>query len=110
MNETEPQADYDLLIYVANWPEVRSHIWKTLLMARAIENQSYVAGMNRIGEDGNKLRYSGDSMVVDFKGLILSKTGSGEQRSETILLSHEELITFRKSFPAGMDADSFILE
>ena len=63
--------EYDLLIYVANWPQRRNHAWKTLLQARAIENQCYVVGVNRVGEDGNGIYYSGDSMIVDPLGEIL---------------------------------------
>ena len=63
--------EYDLLIYVANWPERRNHAWKTLLTARAIENQCYVIGVNRVGEDANGINHSGDSMLVDPLGQIL---------------------------------------
>jgi predicted amidohydrolase len=105
----ELRADYDLLIYVANWPEVRSHPWKTLLLARAIENQCFVAGLNRTGTDGNNHQYAGDSAVIDFRGQIISKTG-GEPSVETVSLSYSSLFAFRKSFPAGMDADSFQLD
>ena len=88
---------YDLLIYVANWPSVRAEVWKTLLRARAIENVSYVIGVNRIGEDGNGHVYSGDSAIINFRG----------ESVET--LSLEELQTFRAKFPALEDADSFTL-
>lgn len=88
---------YDLLIYVANWPSVRAEVWKTLLRARAIENVSYVIGVNRIGEDGNGHMYSGDSAIINFRG----------ESVET--LSLEELQTFRAKFPALEDADSFTL-
>src|SRR5204862_2720715 len=64
-------AEYDVLIYVANWPERRSHAWKTLLCARAIENQSYVIGVNRVGNDGNNVYHSGESMVIDPLGEVL---------------------------------------
>ena len=57
--------EYDVLIYVANWPERRSLAWKTLLQARAIENQCYIIGVNRVGNDGNDVYHSGDSMVID---------------------------------------------
>lgn len=98
---------YDLLIYVANWPERRSHAWKTLLQARAIENLSYAAGVNRVGKDGKDIEYSGDSAVIDPKGEIISKTKAHEESIETITLSFRQLEEFRKSFPAGMDADHF---
>ncbi len=105
----ELHADYDLLIYVANWPEVRSHPWKTLLLARAIENQSFVAGLNRTGADGNGHQYAGDSAVIDFKGQILSKETHGMNCQETVSLSYADLMAFRKAFPAGLDADEFSL-
>lgn len=101
---------YDLLIYVANWPERRSHPWKTLLLARAIENQCYVAGVNRIGTDGNEIYHSGDSAIVNAKGEIISKTKSGEESVETITLKFSELQSFRKTFPVLKDGDDFTLK
>ena len=98
---------YDVLIYVANWPERRNHHWKTLLLARAIENQSYVVGLNRIGNDGNDISHSGDSAVIDPKGVIISKTKAGEESIETITLNYSELQEYRKAFPAALDADDF---
>ncbi len=65
------EAEYDILIYVANWPERRNHAWKTLLQARAIENQCYVVGVNRVGNDGNDIHHSGDSMIIDPMGEVL---------------------------------------
>jgi omega-amidase len=70
-SNTNYNAEYDVLLYVANWPKKRSHAWKTLLTARAIENQCYVIGVNRVGTDGNHNVYNGDSMVVDALGEIL---------------------------------------
>lgn len=99
--------EYDCLIYVANWPERRNYPWKTLLQARAIENLSYVIGVNRIGEDGNGINHSGDSEVNDFRGLPISKTNPQEESVETIALSYKELKEFREIFPAWMDADDF---
>lgn len=99
--------DYDALIYVANWPERRNHPWKTLLMARAIENQSYVAGVNRVGLDGNNIIHSGDSAVIDFKGEKISSLNAFEEKAETITLNKQTLSDFRQSFPAHMDADEF---
>ena len=89
---------FDLIIYVANWPSVRAEVWKTLLKARAIENVSYVIGVNRIGDDGNGHAYSGDSAVVNFRG------------EYTTELSLEELNAFREKFSALNDADSFQLK
>lgn len=105
--DTNPQYEYDLLIYVANWPEVRSYPWKTLLLARAIENQSYVVGLNRVGNDGNKIYHSGDSAVINARGEIISKTKPQEESTETITLNYSELHAYRKSFPAMLDADAF---
>jgi len=101
------QYEYDVLLYVANWPEVRAYPWKTLLLARAIENQSYVVGLNRVGNDGNGIYHSGDSAVINAKGLIISKTKPHEESTETISLNYSELISFRKLFPAMLDADEF---
>lgn len=107
LSETAVQAQYDVLIYIANWPEVRSYPWKQLLIARAIENQCYVIGVNRIGADGNGIMHSGDSMVVNPRGEIISMTKAHEKSVETIALSRTYLDDFRKSFPVGMDADEF---
>lgn len=99
--------EYDILLFVANWPERRNHPWKTLLMARAMENQAYVIGVNRIGNDGNAIYHSGDSAAINFKGEIISKTKPHEESVETITLSKTELEDWRKNFPAWMDADKF---
>jgi predicted amidohydrolase len=103
-------SNYDLLIYVANWPEIRRYPWKTLLLARAIENQCYVVGLNRVGNDGNKIYHSGDSAVINAKGEIISKIRAHEDSSETITLKYSDLIEFRKAFPAMLDADEFIIK
>lgn len=99
---------YDLLIYVANWPERRRTAWQTLLKARAIENLSYVVGVNRVGQDQNGIDYSGDSAIVDFMGNELA-CKAHEPFIETVHLSHEKLQAFRKKFPADQDADDFEL-
>lgn len=101
------EADYDLLIYVANWPERRNHPWKALLVARAIENLSYVVGVNRVGVDGNDVSYSGDSVAIDFKGEALTHIPPGETSVTTVSLSYEDLQDYRKIFPAWQDADAF---
>lgn len=98
---------FDLLIYVANWPERRSHPWKTLLLARAIENQCYVAGINRVGNDGNEIYHSGDSAVINYKGEIISTIPPHEECTQTITLKYDELRDFRKQFPVLNDADKF---
>ncbi len=103
------EAEYDVLIYVANWPERRSLAWKTLLQARAIENQCYVIGVNRVGEDGNKIYYSGDSMVIDPLGEILYHK-KNEEDIFTIELNKEHLEETRKKFPFLKDADRFIIK
>jgi omega-amidase len=101
------ENNYDLLIYVANWPERRAHAWKTLLLARAIENQCYVAGVNRVGEDGNAITHSGDSAVINAKGEIISHLKSHQENVETIVLNKDELNKFREQFPVLLDADKF---
>jgi predicted amidohydrolase len=100
--------DYDLLLYVANWPSARVHAWRTLLRARAIENLSYCAGVNRVGVDGNQLPYSGDSAVLDYLGQAMADLGAQEQ-TITVTLDHAALEAFRAKFPAWMDADAFEL-
>ncbi|MEO8147555.1 MAG: amidohydrolase [Bacteroidia bacterium] len=98
---------YDLLIYAANWPERRKQAWKQLLIARAIENVSYVAGLNRIGKDGNAINHTGDSGVFDFLGNKISKTKPLQESIETIKLSKKDLEKFRKDFPVLNDGDLF---
>ncbi len=98
--------EYDVLIYVANWPERRSHAWKTLLQARAIENQSYVVGVNRVGEDGNNISHNGDSMIIDPLGEVLYH-GVKEEAIFTYTLRKERLEEIRSRFPFWRDADDF---
>ncbi len=102
--------DYDVLLFVANWPERRNYPWKTLLTARAMENQCYVVGLNRVGNDGYDIYHSGDSAVIDPKGETISKTKPHDESVETIALSWKELEEYRKNFPAWMDADGFELK
>ena len=99
--------DYDFLIYVANWPERRHEVWTTLLKARAIENQCYVAGVNRIGTDGEGLSYIGDSMVVNPLGRVITSVNSHTEDIYTVEISLEELNDFRQKFPVWKDADEF---
>ena len=100
--------DYDVLIYVAKWPSPRHFAWQTLLKARAIENLSYVVGVNRTGDDGNGLHYLGGSTVLDFLGQTVVESGSApELRSAVISL--EALRAFRERFPVHLDADRFEL-
>lgn len=99
--------EYDLLIYVANWPDKRVHAWKTLLQARAIENQSYVVGVNRVGEGDNNY-YSGDSMVIDPLGEVLYNKQDQEDIF-TITLDKDHLSSIREKLPFLRDADHFQL-
>lgn len=106
--QSQESPEYDLLIYVANWPERRTHAWKTLLQARAIENQCYVAGVNRTGTDGNNFYYSGDSMIVDPMGGIL-KTATHEESIISIDLERTPLEEVRNKLPFLKDADNFMI-
>ena len=103
------EPEYDLLVYVANWPERRSHAWKTLLQARAIENQAYVVGVNRVGNDGNNIYHSGDSMIIDPLGEVLYHAPK-EESIFTSTLQPEKLEEVRTRFPFWQDADEFKLE
>jgi len=96
--------DYDLLLYIANWPEKRSHHWKSLLIARAIENQCYLAGVNRVGEDKNGLVYSGDTTVIDYNGKKYFEI-SHEEGVFTTELKYEDLHTFRSKLNFLADRD-----
>lgn len=98
---------YDCLIYVANWPEPRAIAWSSLLVGRAIENQVYVIGLNRVGKDGKDIPYSGNTAVIDPYGKVISETQPKEERVETVILSKTLLDDFRKKFPVAMDADHF---
>ncbi len=101
-------VEYDLAIYSANWPAKRDFHWETLLRSRAIENQCYVAGVNRTGSDGNGIAYNGKSTMIDYYGNILY-TADDSESVYTIELSHSELLAYRESFPAWMDGDEFTL-
>jgi omega-amidase len=106
--ERPGELDFDLQIYVANWPAPRAHAWKTLLRARAIENLCYVAGLNRVGTDGNGIHYSGDSAVIDFLGHPVSECSDAEVVATTTL-QWAELAAHRERFPAMLDGDAFEL-
>lgn len=102
-------GDYDAMVYVANWPAARSRAWWLLLQARAIENQAYVFGCNRVGLDGNGISYNGDSLIVDYLGQPLAELAATEAG---VLYGNADLLAltaFRQSFPAQLDADSFSL-
>ena len=100
--------EYDLLIYVANWPDRRIHAWKTLLPARAIENQCYVAGVNRIGHDGNNIAHSGFSMVADPLGEMVQME-PGKEGILTITIDRNMLDQTRQQIPFWKDADPFLI-
>ena len=99
---------YDLLIYVANWPEARAFAWDTLLRARAIENLSYVVGLNRTGPDGLGISYNGHSAALGPKGEVLYEAGVSET-IKTISLNAQPLLEHLTRFPAYLDADDFTI-
>ena len=98
--------EYDLAVYVANWPQVRINVWDTLIKARAIENQCYVAGANRVGKDGTGTSYSGGSYIVNPRGEII-KSGGSQECTITSEISMSELNEFREKFPVQKDSDDF---
>ena len=97
--------NYDILVYIANWPSSRHHVWKKLLPARAIENQSYCIGVNRVGRDGNGIDYKGESALIDPKGIpyFLGK----KEEIKIFEISYRELHDFRNKFPVLDDRDKF---
>ena len=99
-------GDYDLLIYVANWPDRRHLAWETLIRARAIENLAYLAAVNRIGVDGNDVNYRGGSAIVDYLGQHLVSM-AGESAVKSATLEKLPLEKFREKFPFNLDADRF---
>lgn len=101
------ETAYDCLIYIANWPAARSAPWCKLLEARAIENQCYVIGVNRVGQDGKQIDYSGNSAVINPKGEEVSSIPENENITHIHTISLDELNSFREKFPVGMDADRF---
>lgn len=100
-----PQLDYDLLLLCANWPESRHMAWSTLLKARAIENQCYVLGVNRVGTDGAGIAYSGNSAVYDYKGLPVVEAQPRKEQVGVARLDGQELRRFRQHWPFWLDAD-----
>lgn len=102
--------NYDILVYIANWPAPRKEVWETLLKARAIENLAYAIGINRVGKDGMGIEYSGDTMAFDARGRKIAYMGAGEAGLQNLRLSTEELHDFREKFPAWRDADPFTLD
>jgi omega-amidase len=101
------RQNYDLLIYSASWPEVRSDVWNTLLRARAIENQCYVAGVNRVGIDGNNISYIGESIIIDPKGNEIAALPPSSEGLISTAISLDKLKIFRTKFPVWKDSDDF---
>lgn len=101
--------EYDLLIVVASWPEARRHPWEVLLCARAIENQCFVCGVNRVGVDGNGFPHSGQSLFFDAKGECLARFDAYEEGVRTIAPDLDSLQSFRNKFPVWKDADDFVI-
>lgn len=101
--------DYDVVLYVANWPAARRHAWRTLLLARAIENQAFVLGCNRVGTDGNGIQYSGDSLIVDYLGQAVADQAVAQPAVLRATLDYAQLKQYRQQFPAHLDADAFVL-
>ncbi len=105
----EGQIEYDLMVLVANWPQVRNYAWKTLLTARAIENQAFVAGVNRIGIDENGKVYSGDSLVADPWGAHILIAPPSQTSVQSVVISMQELQKIRSNFPFHRDWDNFTI-
>jgi len=103
------QEDYDLAFYVANWPSKRSYAWKQLLVARAIENQAFVIGVNRIGNDGNQIAHSGDSMALNPLGEVMVASEPNKATTSTVTLSKKELVKVRERFQFLKERDEFTL-
>lgn len=100
-------ANYDAIIYVANWPERRSYYWKQLLIARAIENQSYVIGVNRVGDDGNDIYHSGDSICLDPLGGVVYSSKPGMEEVACFDITRKTIKTVREKFNFLNDQDQY---
>jgi omega-amidase len=103
------QWNYDVLLFVANWPEIRDYHWQHLLIARAIENQCYVVAVNRVGIDGNNIKHCGNSLVINPRGEIISQIPLNTEGCFISELEMNYLLEYRKAFPVGLDADTFEL-
>jgi predicted amidohydrolase len=101
------RGDYDILICVASWPDVRREAWNSLLKARAIENQCYVVGVNRVGTDNEGVNHAGESVVLNPLGWILGKVDEYTEGSATVDISMSELQHFREKFPFWKDSDDY---
>lgn len=101
--------EYDLLVYIANFPARRAHAWNSLLVARAIENQSFTIGLNRVGTDGNDIYYSGDSSVIDYAGRVMYRCAHCEDIF-TVTLSYQQQQAFRQRYAFLADRDAFSID
>jgi omega-amidase len=101
---------YDIILFLSNWPASRSHTWKSLLLARAIENQCYSIGVNRSGTDGNSIRHDGESMIIDQRGEHMAILEKGRPEVKSTILSYKHLDNDRKRFTVGLDWDKFNIE
>jgi predicted amidohydrolase len=108
-NPALKKTAYDMLVYIANWPQIRIGAWETLLKARAIENLSYVVGVNRTGTDGNGIEYDGRSAIISPKGEPILHLDNLET-VRTLELSANSLLNYRDKFPAYLDGDDFSME
>jgi len=104
-----PNYAYHILVYTANWPAIRAQAWNRLLVARAIENQCYVLGVNRIGSDGNGIEHQGDTQAIGFNGNVIVQAPTNTETCLNVTLDLEPLLSFRKQFPFLEDADNFSL-
>jgi len=104
------KGDYDAVLYVANWPEARRYPWSQLLIARAIENQCYVVGVNRVGMDGKGIHYTGDSVAIDPKGEVMASCEPATDCITHTVCDATALADFREKFPVGMETDDFELK
>ena len=102
--------EYDVLLYLANWPEVRRHPWKSLLVARSMENVAYTIGINRVGTDGMGNAHSGDSVCLDYKGEVISLIPEHTEGTDTVVLSYDQLNDFRSKFNIGAEWDLFNIQ
>jgi len=104
------RQDYDLMVNVANWPAARRHVWDTLLKARAMENQTMVVGVNRVGKDGRNTEHSGGTTILNFNGETIVNAADNQQQIITTELDFSKLEKFKNNFPAFLDADNFELQ